>query len=422
MNISTFRAFKSRNYRLYFSGQSVSLIGTWMQKTAVSWVIYTLTHSTLMLGVTLFASQFPSFLFSLYGGVISDRYNKYKVLLTTQVLSLVQAALLAVLILLKHYQVWEILALSVMLGVINAFDVPARQSLVYEMIDDKDDLPNALALNSSMVNLSRLIGPGIAGIVLEKIGDGACFLLNALSFVAVITSLLMMRLPKYVSKPHTKDALGELKEGFEYIKRTPEIMFVIIMLMFISLFVLPYSTLIPFYARDVFHGTASTFGIIDSFIGLGAFSGAIFLASIRPGHNLKKILAINTLVFGAGLVLFSHENNYFLALFFSALAGFGMMSQITISNTILQTTAEAKMRGRVISFYAMAFFGMQPLGGLVIGWVSKWIGTKDTMLGEGVIALIIGMIHIAFLRKAKLKAKQMPVVEPAAVDSAHIPA
>jgi len=422
MNISTFRAFKSRNYRLYFSGQSVSLIGTWMQKTAVSWVIYTLTHSTLMLGVTLFASQFPSFLFSLYGGVISDRYNKYKVLLTTQVLSLVQAALLAVLILLKHYQVWEILALSVMLGVINAFDVPARQSLVYEMIDDKDDLPNALALNSSMVNLSRLIGPGIAGIVLEKIGDGACFLLNALSFVAVITSLLMMRLPKYVSKPHTKDALGELKEGFEYIKRTPEIMFVIIMLMFISLFVLPYSTLIPFYARDVFHGTASTFGIIDSFIGLGAFSGAIFLASIRPGHNLKKILAINTLVFGAGLVLFSHENNYFLALFFSALAGFGMMSQITISNTILQTTAEAKMRGRVISFYAMAFFGMQPLGGLVIGWVSKWIGTKDTMLGEGVIALIIGIIHIAFLRKAKLKAKQMPVVEPAAVDSAHIPA
>jgi len=393
-----------------------------MQKTAVSWVIYTLTHSTLMLGVTLFASQFPSFLFSLYGGVISDRYNKYKVLLTTQVLSLVQAALLAVLILLKHYQVWEILALSVMLGVINAFDVPARQSLVYEMIDDKDDLPNALALNSSMVNLSRLIGPGIAGIVLEKIGDGACFLLNALSFVAVITSLLMMRLPKYVSKPHTKDALGELKEGFEYIKRTPEIMFVIIMLMFISLFVLPYSTLIPFYARDVFHGTASTFGIIDSFIGLGAFSGAIFLASIRPGHNLKKILAINTLVFGAGLVLFSHENNYFLALFFSALAGFGMMSQITISNTILQTTAEAKMRGRVISFYAMAFFGMQPLGGLVIGWVSKWIGTKDTMLGEGVIALIIGIIHIAFLRKAKLKAKQMPVVEPAAVDSAHIPA
>ena len=393
-----------------------------MQKTAVSWVIYTLTHSTLMLGVTLFASQFPSFLFSLYGGVVSDRYNRYKVLLTTQVLSLVQAVLLATLILLKHYEVWEILSLSVFLGVINAFDVPARQSLVYEMIDDKDDLPNALALNSSMVNLSRLIGPGIAGIILEKVGDGACFLLNALSFVAVITSLLMMRLPKYISKPHTKNVFGELKEGYSYIKRTPEILFVIIMLMFISLFVLPYSTLIPFYARDVFHGTASTFGIIDSFIGLGAFSGAIFLASIRPGHDLKKILAINTLVFGAGLVLFSHENHYILALLFSALAGFGMMSQITISNTLLQTTADVKMRGRVISFYAMAFFGMQPLGGLLIGWISKWIGTKDTMLGEGVIALIIGMVHFMFLRRARLKTKRTLIIEPSAVDSTHIPA
>ncbi len=393
-----------------------------MQKTAVSWVIYTLTHSTLMLGVTLFASQFPSFLFSLYGGVVSDRYNRYKVLLTTQVLSLVQAVLLAVLILLKHYEVWEILTLSVFLGVINAFDVPARQSLVYEMIDDKDDLPNALALNSSMVNLSRLIGPGIAGIILEKVGDGACFLLNALSFVAVITSLLMMRLPKYISKPHTKNVFGELKEGYSYIRRTPEILFVIIMLMFISLFVLPYSTLIPFYARDVFHGTASTFGIIDSFIGLGAFSGAIFLASIRPGHDLKKILAINTLVFGAGLVLFSHENHYVLALLFSALAGFGMMSQITISNTLLQTTADVKMRGRVISFYAMAFFGMQPLGGLIIGYVSKIIGTKNTMLGEGIIALIIGIVHFIFLRRARLKTKRTQIIELPAAASEHIPA
>jgi len=403
MDISTFRAFKSRNYRLYFSGQSVSLIGTWMQKTAVSWVIYTLTHSTLMLGVTLFASQFPSFLFSLIGGVVSDRYNRYKVLLTTQVASMIQAVLLTVLIFSKHYVVWEILALSVVLGIINAFDVPARQSLVYEMIEDKDDLPNALALNSSMVNLSRLIGPAIAGIVLEKLGDGTCFLMNALSFVAVIISLLLMKLPKYVHKVNTKNVSGDLKEGFNYIKRTPEISFVLIMLMLISLFVLPYSTLIPYYARDVFKGTASTFGIIDSFIGLGAFSGAIFLASLKPGHNLKKILGINTLIFGAGLVLFSHEGNYVLALIFSAIAGFGMMSQITISNTLIQTTADINMRGRVISFYAMAFFGMQPLGGLLIGAVSKWIGTTDTLLGEGIIALLIGLIHLRFLRKAKLK-------------------
>ncbi len=418
MNISTFRAFKSRNYRLYFGGQSVSLIGTWMQKTAVSWVIYSLTHSTFMLGLTLFASQFPSFLFSLLGGVVSDRYNRYRVLLTTQVASMIQAVLLTILIFSKHYVVWEILTLSVVLGIINAFDVPARQSLVYEMIEDKNDLPNALALNSSMVNLSRLIGPAIAGIVLENLGDGVCFLMNALSFVAVIISLLLMKLPKYINQPHPKNVFGELKEGFSYIKRTPEISFILIMLMLVSLFVLPYSTLIPFYARDVFKGTASTFGIIDSFIGLGAFAGAIFLASLKPGHNLKKILGINTLVFGAGLVLFSHEGNYILALVFSAVAGFGMMSQITISNTVIQTTSDINMRGRVISFYAMAFFGMQPLGGLLIGSISKWIGTTNTVLGEGVIALMIGLLHLRFLHKAKIKKRDEQLLNQAVINVA----
>ncbi|MFI5139419.1 MAG: MFS transporter [Sphingobacteriales bacterium] len=410
--LRTFRAFKSRIYRLFFTGQSVSLIGTWMQKTAVSWVIYTLTHSTFMLGVTLFASMFPSFLFSLIGGVVSDRYNRYRVLLTTQVASLIQALLLAVLILLKHYAVWEILSLSVVLGIINAFDVPARQSLVYEMVDDKADLPNALALNSSMVNLSRIVGPAIAGIVLESLGDGACFLLNALSFVAVIVSLLLMKLPSYINKVHKENVFGELKEGMAYIKRTPSIAFVLIMLALISLFVLPFSTLIPYFARDVFRGTARTFGVIDSFIGLGAFSGAIFLASQKTGANLKKILFINTLIFGSGLILFSHEHFYWLALVFVAIAGFGMMSQITISNTIIQTTVAPSMRGRVISFYAMAFFGMQPLGGIIVGAVSKWIGPADTLRAQGVAALLIGLLHWRFLHKEKLKQRLHKVEVP----------
>lgn len=403
MNISTFKAFQSRNYRLYFAGQSISLIGTWMQKTAVSWVIYTLTHSTFMLGVTLFASQFPSFLLSLFGGVVSDRYNRYRVLLTTQVASMIQATLLTALIFFKHYEVWEILALSVLLGVINAFDVPARQSLVYEMIEDKKDLPNALALNSSMVNLSRLIGPAIAGFVLETMGDDVCFALNAVSFIAVIGSLLLMRLPKYVEQVHTKNVFGELKEGFAYLKATPSIAFVIVMLGLISLLVLPFNTLIPYYAREVFKGNATTFGVIDSVIGLGAFCGAIFLASLKAGSNLKKILSINTLVFGIGLVLFSHEKLYPLALIFATIAGFGMMSQITISNTLIQTTVEPLMRGRVISFYAMAFFGLQPIGGLLVGSVSKWIGAPDTILAEGIAALLIGLLHMRYLRKEKLK-------------------
>lgn len=364
-----------------------------------------------MLGLSLFASMFPSFLFSFIGGVAADRYDRYKLLLATQVASMVQAVLLTVLIFFKHYSTWEIIALSALLGLINAFDVPARQSLVYEMIDNKADLPNALALNSSMVNLSRLIGPGIAGFVLEKLGDDVCFGLNAVSFIAVIGSILMMRLPAYLAKPHTKNVVGELKEGFAYIKKTPSIGIIILMLGMISLLVLPYSTLIPVYAKDIFGGTATTFGVIDSVIGLGAFSGAIFLASLPPGKNLKQILAINTLIFGAGLVLFSHETHYILALIFATVGGFGMMSQITISNTLIQTTVSADMRGRVISFYAMAFFGMQPLGGLIIGAVSQQIGVQNTMLAEGVIALLIGLLHFRFLHNSKLKKKQLATME-----------
>lgn len=416
MNITTFKAFKSRNYRLYFFGQSVSLIGTWMQKTAVSWVVYELTHSKFMLGLTLFASMFPSFLFSFLGGVAADRYNRFRLLVATQVASMLQAIILTLLVFTRHYNVWEIIVLSVVLGIINAFDVPARQSLVYEMVDDKADLPNALALNSSMVNLSRLIGPGIAGLIIEKLGDDVCFGLNAVSFIAVIGSLLMMRLPKYEAKPHPKNVFGELKEGFDYLKATPSISFVMLMLAAISLFVLPYSTLIPVYAKDIFKGTASTFGVIDSVIGLGAFSGAIFLASLKPGADLKKILAINTFVFGAGLALFAHETNYPLALLFATISGFGMMSQITISNTLIQTTVAPEMRGRVISFYAMAFFGMQPLGGLIIGSVSQWIGVQNTILAEGGVALTIGILHLRFLKKRKVQKREQQILEQQPVD------
>jgi MFS family permease len=410
MAISTFSAFRSRNYRLYFTGQSISLIGTWMQKTAVSWVVYSLTHSKFMLGVTLFATMFPSFLLSFIGGVVSDRYNRYKVLLLTQIVSMFQAILLTVLVFFKHYSVWEIIVLSVLLGIVNAFDVPARQSLVYDMVDDKKNLPNALALNSSMVNLSRLIGPGIAGLVIEKFGDDVCFGLNALSFVAVIISLLLMRLPVFVAKPHSKNILGDLREGLNYIRKTPQISFVIGMLALISLFVLPFSTLIPVYAKDIFHGTASTFGVIDSVIGLGAFTGAIFLASLKPGSNLQKILAINTFVFGLGLVLFSHTTFYPLALLFAMIGAFGMMSQITITNTLIQTAVDPAMRGRVISIYAMAFFGMQPLGGLLIGFISQHVGVENTVMAEGLIALIIGGLHVWFLQKRKSKRNPPPIL------------
>ena len=406
MKITTFSAFKSKNYRLYFIGQSISLIGTWMQKTAVSWIVYNLTHSKVLLGVTLFASMFPSFLFSFIGGVVADRYNKFKLLLLTQVVSMIQAVLFTILVFSKHYHIWQLLALSVLLGLVNAFDVPARQSLVYEMVDDKNDLPNALALNSSMVNLSRLIGPAIAGLVIEYWGETFCFGLNALSFLAVIISLLLMKLPVYVPKINKKNIFRDLKDGYCYIKRTPEIAFILTMLSLISLLVLPYNTLIPVYAKDIFHGNASTFGIIDSFIGMGAFTGGIFLASLTPGTNLRKVLAINTLVFGLGLVFFSHTTYYPLALLFATISAFGMMSQITISNTLIQTTVAPEMRGRVISFYAMAFFGMQPLGGIVIGYISQYIGVENTVLIQGLIALSIGVFLWRFLKQQPFKTAQ----------------
>lgn len=411
MKIETFRAFKSRNYRLYFAGQSISLIGTWMQKTAIPWVIYIETHSSFMLGLTVFATQFPSFLLSLFGGVVSDRYNRYKVLLTTQVLSLLQALLLAILVLLNHYTVWEILVVSILLGIINAFDVPARQALVYDMVDDKADLPNAIALNSSMVNLAKILGPSLAGLVLAEMGAGICFVINAVSFVAVIISLLFMRFSKPIPHNKSKKVIQELKEGWTYLKATPSIGLVILFLAIVSLFVLPYNSLLPIYAKDIFSGRASTFGYLSGAVGLGAIIGTIFLASLKPGANLKKILLVSTFIFGIGLILFSHVSVFWLACIFAVITGFGMMAQVTVSNTIIQTTVSPEMRGRVISYFAMAFFGMLPLGALLIGSLSGHIGAPDTVLAEGIAALLVFGVFVYLMRKDVLKKRDKTILK-----------
>jgi len=414
MKLTTFNALHSRNYRLYFYGQFISLIGTWMQRTAVSWIIYTMTHSTFLLGLTFFAGQFPSFVLSLFGGVVSDRYDRFRVLLTTQFASLLQASALAIIIITGHYKVWELLTLSVVLGCINAFDVPARQSLVYDMVEDKKDIPNALALNSSMVNLARLIGPAFAGVVLEKLGAGTCFILNAASFIAVIVSLLRMRLPAYKPKGNDKKVFTEMREGFTYLRQTPSIAKVILMLAAMSLLVIPYATMMPVYAKEIFKGDATTFGYIDSFIGLGAVTGALFLASLPAAADRKRILWTNTILFGVGLMLFSHTSWFPLAMIFAMLSGFGMMAQTTISNTIIQTTVAPAMRGRVISYFAMAYFGLQPLGSLLIGAVSQYIGAPATLLGEGLAALAIVGIFWKYLRE-----KEPQSLQPAG-DTIHI--
>ncbi len=399
--IQTFRAFRNRNFSLFFTGQSISRIGTWMQRTAVIWVIYTLTHSMFMLGVTTFAEQFPSFLFSLYGGIVSDRNNRYKLLLATQTGMMVQAILLSILILTRHYIVWEILALSVMLGVINAFDIPARQPLVHEMINDEADLPNALALNSTLTNLAKLVGPALAGIVLDKFGAGICFLSNAVSFVAVITCLLLMKLPPYRPQVIKKKKLSELNEGFKYIIHTHEIGITLLILALVSFLVLPYRTLLPVFAREIFHGNAATYGYINSFIGLGAMAGAIFLASLKDSTKLKKVLFINTIILAIGLIAFSHITVFAVASIFAVITGFGAMAQTTVANIIVQVNSAKQMRGRVMSYLAMAAFGMLPLGSLVTGAVSQRIGAPVTLFCEGIIALVIALIFYNFLHKLK---------------------
>lgn len=377
-----------------------------MQRTAVYWLVYDVSGSPLILGITVFCAQFPSFVFSIVGGVVSDRYNRFRVLVATQFASLAQALALALLVYRDSYELWHILLLTAVLGSINAFDVPARQALIYDMVVKKEHLPNAIALNSSMVNAARLIGPALSGIVLLKFGAEACFLSNAVSFVAVIMSLLLMRLPRFVRKERVTSIAADLKEGFFYLCTTPEISNVMLMLAGVSLVSLPFITLLPVYARQMFEGDASTFGLLNSFVGVGAVSGALFLAALKPGTNLKKVLFRCTLLFALGLLSFAYMRSFPLALLFISIAGFGMMAQTTLSNTLIQTTVAPAMRGRVISYYAMAFFGMQPIGGLLVGVAADIFGAPLTVLLQGIATLVIAIAFFPFLRKEILMPKQ----------------
>ncbi len=397
--LNLFRAFRSLNYTLYFFGRSVSQFGTWMQRTAVVWVVYSITHSAFLLGVTIFAETFPTFLFSIFGGIAADRYDRYRVIKITQITSMIQAVMLAILVLTGHTVVWAILVLSVILGIINAFDLPARQALVHEVVADPADLPSALSLTTATASLAQLLGPALSGIVLNAFGAGVCFLLNAASFGGVIISLLLMKLPVHEPKKTEKKIMGEFVDGFAYLKKTPDIGLVILMLALVSLLVLPYNTVLPVFAKVVFKGNAATFGYISSFIGIGAVIGTIFLASRKPGTHLRRILLLSTVIMGVALICFSQIKNFPVAMLFAALAGFGSIAQFTVSNIIVQSESDPAMRGRVISILLMAIFGMMPLGSLLVGAVSKHIGAPDTVSGQGIAALIIAILFSGFLRR-----------------------
>lgn len=370
-----------------------------MQRTAVYWVIYVQTHSAFILGLSVFASQFPSFVFSLLGGAIADRYDRFKVLLFTQFASMLQAITMTMVMIFTEYSVVELIVLSIVLGIINAFDVPARQSLVHLMVEKKEDVSNAIALNSTMVNLARLLGPALAGFILETFGASICFMLNAFSFIAVIISLLMMQLPAYIPQARTQKMLADLKDGLQYLKSTPSLGILIVLLSIMSLLVLPYTTLFPIIAKETLGGDASIYGYLNSFVGLGALSGAILLASLNTTSNLRKLLIIASTFFGLGILFFSLSTTLLFSYFFCIVAGFGMMLHVTIINTLLQTTSDSAMRGRVISYFAMAFFGMQPLGALLIGAISHYLGAAQTLLLEGCAALIILVLFFPSILK-----------------------
>jgi len=398
--IHTFRAFRSRDYTLYLTGRAVSQFGTIMQQTAVVWVVYTITRSAFMLGVTAFAEQFPLFLLSVFGGVAADRYSRYKIVNITQIASMVQAVLLAVLALSRHYVVWEILTLSVILGIINAFDIPARQAMIHDVVFEEGDLASALALSASTASLSRLVAPALAGIILVAWGAGICFLINAASFGGIIVSLAFMSRPKHAKVLRSdKKIFAELIDGFVYIRRTPAIGLVMLMLAIMGLLVLPYNTLLPVFARIVFQGNAATFGYITSFIGAGSIAGTIVLASLKKDAPHRKILSWFSIVLGLSLICFSFISNFPLAMIVAVFIGFGNVAQFTVSNIIVQSESAPQMRGKVISILLMAMYGTLPLGSVIVGAASQHIGAPATLLAEGVLGLIIVAIFYYLMKK-----------------------
>jgi MFS family permease len=404
MNIKTvFRALRHKNYRLFFAGQSISLIGTWMQQIAVSWLVYRMTNSAFLLGLVGFSSQISTFLLAPLAGVIADRHHRHRLLLITQSLAMLQAVVLYVLYVTHHIAVWHIILMSLFLGAVNAFDIPVRQSFTVDMINDREDLSNAIALNSSMVNAARLIGPSIGGILIALFGEGTCFLINALSYIAVLLSLAMMKLPRWErSSRHKGSVVLQLKEGFLYAVNFMPIRTILMLLSVISLVAGGVQALMPVFARDIFHGGSRTLGILMASSGLGALTGAIYLASRKNVLGLGKVIAFTAALFGLGVIVFSRISVLMIAMPILLFSGFGMMVQMASSNIILQTIVEEDKRGRVMSFYTMAFMGLSPFGSLFSGLLAARIGANNTLLGGGffcIIAAITFAVQLPILRK-----------------------
>jgi MFS family permease len=405
---SLVRALRHPNYRLFFGGQLISLTGTWMQMVAQSWLVYRLTGSAVLLGFVGFSSQIPVFLLAPLGGSVADRLNRRRILVTTQTTAMLLAFLLAALTLTGRVEVWHVFALASLLGITNAFDIPTRQAFVVDMVG-KEDLINAIALNSSMINGARIVGPAVAGVLLDALGEGWCFLANGVSFLAVIAGLLLMKMTTQTRVPLPGSPLASILEGFRYIKHTRPILALLLLLGLVSLMGMPYAVLMPIFADQILHGGARGLGLLMGATGVGALAGSLILAAKSGIHGLGRWIALAALGFGLSLVLFSLSRFFWLSAALLLPVGFCMIIEMASSNTLIQTLVSDELRGRVMAVYSMMFMGMAPFGSLLAGTLAHSLGAPSTVALGGLACIAGALVFTWRLPTLRLEARRVIV-------------
>jgi MFS family permease len=399
------RAMRHRNYRLFFAGNLISLIGTWMQNLAQAWLVYRLTGSSFLLGSIGFVSQIPIFLLAFVGGAVADRHNRHRIVIWAQVAAMMLAFVLAALTLTHSVRMWHIFVLSALLGVVNAFEMPARQAFVVELVT-KEDLMNAIALNSSVFNGARVLGPAVAGLLIAGIGEGWCFFANGVSYVAVIAGLLLMNLGPRKGRASQKSALGDVLEGFHYVRRTKPIRSMLLLLGLISILGMPYSVLMPIFADKILHGGPRGLGILMGSTGLGALLGSFFLAARSGTRGLWKLIALACAGFGCGLILFSISRHFWLSSLFLVVVGFSLMVQMAATNTLIQTMVPDRLRGRVMSTHVWMFLGMTPFGSFVAGSIATHAGAPVTLFMGASLCLAGAALFASRLSQLRQSAQE----------------
>ena len=413
MSTHPLRALRHRNFRLFFSGQLISLIGTWMQQVAQSWLVYQLTHSAMLLGAVGFAGQIPSLILGPIGGHVADRHDRRRVLVMTQSASMILAFILAGLTLSGVIHEWHIFVLAALLGVVNAFDVPVRQAFLVQLVE-REDLMNAIALNSSMFNGARIVGPAIAGILVAAIGEGWCFFANAVSYVAVIAGLLMMSIPRTTLQPMTTSAWANIAEGFRYVATTGPIRALLLLLGLISFAAMPYSVLMPVFADQILHRGARGLGILMGASGAGALIGSVMLAMRSSVRGLGRWVAIASFAFGVSAVAFALSRSFVLSAIVLVPLGIAMMVEMASSNTLIQSMVRDDLRGRVMAVYTMMFVGFGPLGALIAGWAAERIGAPITVAAGGVLTILGSIVFALRLPALRVEARALIISQQAA--------